>query len=525
MKKPKRSSVVVPLTMLAIASAVVIALVFPASASTYEDHGHWVDNLGRGVTAAEFSIGNDNPVCETGPFRTRASDLWVFEVTGATDAQSIPRWDASVPAWTSLNPVVTRDVTTEYDRYLPNSTTKRLYIESTPAGARLNAAHLLYRGDSTSEVLLFACADGLDISSDSPLTATYDMEYHWSVDANVTWQANHPYIFDISYVTNRHRAPSPTVRHGSVHVRGAITLRDPSITISSARVAYRHGNDQQMCAIDASSFTFDCTIDRRLLATSPTDGRLIGTGSVLVNVETNLGPVTRTFAIDWNSVSPNNVLNAEAKFRNHAAMSPRDEAPVSPFSTTSVYQETWTPGDDYCSTNRQVFDLTTSPDVDEDPEDRLVTTVVWCRPRPGYSLQYLGGPYGVPMVIASNASLRTKYPATLGGLPPLTNRDEIRDFLGSVACLDSCRALFRAQFLTAAFNALDPAFAEQVILIGDECLTVSEYLDRVESESPSLDETEATVRKSELERINGALVTTCPSVTTSSGEPVISEGG
>ena len=128
------------------------------------------------------------------------------------------------------------------------------------------------------------------------------------------------------------------------------------------------------------------------------------------------------------------------------------------------------------------------------------------------------------MLIASNESLREKYPAVLAALPPLTNRDEIRDFLGSVACLDSCRALFRAQFLTAAFNALDPAFAEQVILIGNECLTISEYLDRVESESANLDETGTTIRKSELERINGALVTTCPSVSTSSGEPVISQG-
>ena len=524
MKKPKRSSVLVPLTMLAIASAVVIALVFPASASTYEDRGHWVDNLGRGVTAAEFSIGNDNPVCETGPFRARSSDLWVFEVTGATDPQSIPRWDASVPAWTSPNPVVTRDVTAEYDRYLPSSTTKRLYIESTPAGARLNAAHLLYGGDSSSEVLLFTCADGLEISAKSPLVANYDMEYRWTVDANVTWQANHPYIFDISYVTNRHRAPTPTVRLGGVRVRGALKLRDPSITIASARITYRRGDDEQTCDVDTTTYSFDCTIDSRLLTASPLNGRLIGTGEVSVSVETGLGSLTRRFPIDWNTVEPSSVLNAEAKFRNHAAMNPKDEAQVSPFATTSIYQETWTPGYDYCSTNRQVFDLTTSPDVDSHPEDQLVTTIVWCRPRPGYSLQYLGGPFGVPMLIASNESLREKYPAVLAALPPLTNRDEIRNFLGSVACLDSCRALFRAQFLTAAFNALDPAFAEQVVLIDDECLTISKYLERLDAESAELDETAVTIRKSELERINGALIATCPSVSTAVGEPLISEG-
>jgi len=128
------------------------------------------------------------------------------------------------------------------------------------------------------------------------------------------------------------------------------------------------------------------------------------------------------------------------------------------------------------------------------------------------------------MLIASNESLREKYPAVLAALPPLTNRDEIRDFLGSVACLDSCRALFRAQFLTAAFNALDPAFAEQVVLIDDECLTISKYLERLDAESAELDETAVTIRKSELERINGALIATCPSVSTAVGEPLISEG-
>jgi hypothetical protein len=123
------------------------------------------------------------------------------------------------------------------------------------------------------------------------------------------------------------------------------------------------------------------------------------------------------------------------------------------------------------------------------------------------------------MLIANVGSLQQMYPSALAGLPALTNRDQVRDFLASISCLESCKALFRAQFLTAAFNALDPAFAQQTILIGERCLTIAQYLQEVDAESPRLDKTTTVIRKAELERINGAFVTTCPTVATSTNSP------
>ena len=91
--------------------------------------------------------------------------------------------------------------------------------------------------------------------------------------------------------------------------------------------------------------------------------------------------------------------------------------------------------------------------------------------------------------------------------------------MSSLACLKSCTPLLRAQFLTTAFNALDPAFAGQTILIGETCLTVSDFLAQIDDEFPNLNATDTVIRKADLERINGALVTTCPTVATSTNSP------
>lgn len=511
-KKSKRASILVGLTVITAIVIVASALVFPASASTVQERGHWVDNLGPGFTAAQFKGGNTNQICASSPIDDRNSDLWVFEITGATDPRSIPRWDASVPSWTSVGPVEVRDVTADYGVYLPTTATKRLYIETSPPGAQLNAAHLLYEGASNSEVLLFTCAHDLQIGLMAPLTATYDMEYGWLVEADIKWTANHPYIFDIEYFTHRTRNPVPMIRRGSLHVRGAIRFGGPITKGTSLTVEYQGGESTIPCSVDVSTLVFDCQIDDRFVAHDPDTGRPRGVGYVSVSLQADNGPSTRRFAIDWSTHPPSNILRSDAGIRNHAAMAPRDEIPVAPFATTSVYHETWTPSGDYCSENRQVFELASSPNDGTLTEDLVVATITWCRPRPGYSLQYLGGPYGYPLLVASNSSLRTRFPTVLGDLPPLVTRDDVREFLGSVACLESCRPLLRAQFLTASLNALDPDFAGQQILIDGNCTTVADYLDDIEAEAPGLDETSVVVRKAELERINGALITTCPTV-------------
>lgn len=122
-------------------------------------------------------------------------------------------------------------------------------------------------------------------------------------------------------------------------------------------------------------------------------------------------------------------------------------------------------------------------------------------------------------MLIANDDLRFSYPSALADLPPLTTREEVRTFLDSIACINSCAGLFKAQFLTAAFNALDPSFAQQSILIRGSCLTVADYLRQVDNEASRMKETDRIVRKAELERINGALVTTCPTVSTNTNNP------
>jgi hypothetical protein len=518
MKRLKKTPIII-VTALLLGAFAVSSLVFPASAVAPTPLGHWVDNLGPGVTAAEFAVGNRQPECEQPGFTGSESDLWVFEVSGATDSTSIPVWDASVPAWTSNTAIVVRDVTSEFGAYRPDTATKRLYIESSPPGARLNAAHLLYSGDSTSEILLFTCSHKLNVMLKGDLVPSYDLSYRWTIDTDVQWKAAAAYTYDISYSATRQRADRPEIQPGSVHVRGSLEFGEPNLEILSAEISYLSGNARQNCLVDSTTLNFDCSIDESLLTVDPDTGQPIDVGSITITVVTPFGPVMRTFSVDWRSVAPTNIFRTSAVIRNHAAMVAHTEVTVSKYSTINFFQETWSPGSNYCSTRYQVFDLIAEPSTTATPEDQTTTAVTWCRPRPGYSLQYFGGPYGIPMLIANVGSLQQMYPSALAGLPALTNRDQVRDFLASISCLESCKALFRAQFLTAAFNALDPAFAQQTILIGERCLTIAQYLQEVDAESPRLDKTTTVIRKAELERINGAFVTTCPTVATSTNSP------
>lgn len=519
MKRRTKTSAVAALMTLLVGVAVVSALVFPASAADVAPSGHWVDNLGGGVTAAEFGRGNNHPDCQNPRFASGESDLWVFEIRGATNASSVPVWDGSVPSWTVDGSLTVVDVTTNYGAYLTDPTTKRLYIETSPPGARLNAAHLLYAGSSTAEVLLRTCAHELDVRLKGALSATYDLSYRWTIDAAVEWRVVDAFTFDVDYVATPSRADYPLIQPGSAHVRGVLELGEPSLPVQTAEISYLAGNKRQNCFVDPKTFSFDCTVDDSLLVTDPTTGQPIGIGSISVTAITPDGTAQRTFPIDWKTISPSNIFRTSAVIRNHKAMVAHNQVQVSKYETINFYQETWKPGSNYCTTQTQTFDLISEPTTSATPDDQTTTAVTWCRPRPGYSLQYLGGPYGVPLLIANKNTLESQYPLALAGLPPLSNRDEIRGFLDSLACIESCKALFRAQFLTAAFNALDPAFAQQTILIRDTCLTIAQFLEQVNAETPRMDETTLIIRKAELERINGALVTTCPTVSTSTNSP------
>lgn len=500
--------------VLLLSTLIISSLVFPASAAVPNSSGHWIDNLGSGVTAVQLSDGNNHPDCLNPTFTTSDSDLWVFEISGASDPKSIPVWDGTVPAWTADGPVTVRDVTQQYGVYVPSPTTKRLYIETTPSGAELNAAHLLYNGRSTSEVLDHTCARGIELQMPSDLTITYDLTYHWAIDTQVEWKAVDAYTYDITYVAKRQRDEVPQLQEGSAFVRGTLGFAGPNQTATSVLIQYVAGDYVQDCSVRPEDLSFECPIDHSRVTVDPATGHPTQIGSINVSAQTEHGTVTRNFPVDWSKVQPQHIFRTDAVIRNHTAMVAHAEVEVSKNVVINFFRETWSPASNYCSSHTQIFELISQPSTSLSPENSSTTTFTWCRPRPGYSLQYLGGPYGIPMLVANVEPLRQAYPKALANLPPLTNRDEIRQFLGSLACFESCDALFNAQFLTAAFNALDPGFASQQIHVGDRCLTVGQYLQEVNDEAPSLDRAALVVRKSELERINGALVTTCPTVTT-----------
>ena len=518
MKKRTRTAATTFLMVVVVGVAIVSALVFPASAADITPSGHWIDNLGAGVTAAEFGKGNDSPDCQSPRFRNGNVDLWVFEVRGASNPASKPVWDGAVPAWTTGGDLTVVDVTAEYGGYLPDTTTKRLYLETSPPGARLNAARLMYTGTSDSEVLARTCAHVLDIRLKGELSSSYDLSFRWTIDVDVSWTATEAYAFDIAYSATRNRASVPAIQPGSVRVTGSLQLGDPDLPVESIEVGYIVRDHRQDCPVDPLTFWFSCAIDESLLTIDPSTGRPVDVGFISTTALTPAGTATGRFPVDWRTVPPSHVFRTSAMIRNHQAMVSHKEVQVAKYTATNFFQETWRPGSNYCSTQTQTFELITAPPTTTTDEDRTTSTLTWCRPRPGYSLQYLGGPYGIPMLIA-NDDLRFSYPSALADLPPLTTREEVRTFLDSIACINSCAGLFKAQFLTAAFNALDPSFAQQSILIRGSCLTVADYLRQVDNEASRMKETDRIVRKAELERINGALVTTCPTVSTNTNNP------
>ena len=517
MKKRLKTPAVVALGTLVLGALLLGALVFPASAAERSSTGHWIDNVGAGTTAIQFSNGNTDPDCSTPAFLAGDYDLWVFEIDDPNNSNENMQWDDSVPVWDSPTPVVTHDVSTNFIGLPPNGSKKRLYIASTPPGARLEAAHLLYNGKPTSEILHHTCARFVDVALQGQLDIAYDIAYRWNVTTDVTWKAVDPYDFDLAYTATRRRRSDPIVEPGSAHVRGSLVVAEPGFDIETTRVEYTTDSQIIDCGLSGAGLIFDCSVDSSLFTIDPTTKRPKHSGRVIVTVITDDGPVIRDFVVDWGAFPPRRVFGTTAAFQPRASLLTYSEDLQSRDEFTALFGERWSLGSDHCETRNHEFELDVEPRPSDGHVDATSATVTWCRPRPGYSLQYLGGPYGLPLATATADRLRSQFPSALAGLPRLSNREQVRQFLADLFCDDTCLSLFEAQFFTAALNALDPAFADQTIMIRDQCISIRAYLREVDGEARYLDRTQRVIRKSELERINGALVTTCPSIRTSNG--------
>ena len=74
MKRSKMTPMIV-VGVLLLSTFIISSLVFPASAAVPTPAGHWIDNLGSGITAVQLSNGNNHPDCLNPTFTTSDSDL------------------------------------------------------------------------------------------------------------------------------------------------------------------------------------------------------------------------------------------------------------------------------------------------------------------------------------------------------------------------------------------------------------------------------------------------------------------
>ena len=353
-------------------------------------------------------------------------------------------------------------------------------------------------------------AEAIRLSDD--LRIDYDLSYEWTIDTSVDWQAVDVHEFDVIHTARITREPVPDVVPNSSWIRGTIAIDDPQLRTWNLAVNYRSEFAESPCIVNPLILEFVCQVDTRTLQTDPKSGRPTERATVIVTT----GDSKATFSVDWQTVEPSHVYREDGWISNHSSMAPDGGERISLFSSRNRYREQWDPVPGPCESHEQIFELNFAVNSSALPRESASSTLTWCRPRPGYTVQYLGGPFGTPLVVASIQQLRRNYPNLLGPLPPLTSREEVRTLLGSLFCRDSCRLLLQANFMAAAINALDPLFAEQTFVIGTSCVSVTNYLQELDRESPVLTNDAITINKSILDRINSALLTTCPRVTTTS---------
>ena len=349
------------------------------------------------------------------------------------------------------------------------------------------------------------------------LRISYDLAWDWTIDTSVDWWAIDAHEFDVLHTAHITREPTPKVVPNSAWIRGTVGIDVESPLLWTLMVRYTSESATTDCIVNPLTLDFVCPIDVRSLRTDEATGYPDERGAIIATIEAADGRLESKFIIDWRTSKPANVYRADGRIRNHSSLNPATSQQTSLYSSSSRYGERWEPGPEACTSHVQIFELESSKDSSALPRELARSTLTWCRPRPGYTVQYLGGPYGTPLVVASIDRLRRAYPNVLGDLPPLTTRAEVRDFLGSLFCNDSCRRLLQANFLAAAINALDPEFDAQRIPTGSSCESVGDYLHQVDRDFPDITGEAIVIRKAVIERVNAALLTTCPTVSTDSG--------
>ena len=504
-------------TALAVTAAVTMAASL-ALAGTSAQAGtpvgdHWVDNLGSGTTASQFN-GNTSSDCTSETFLAADYDLWHFVVNGASDASTILTWNADNSVWSNPEDVDVVDVTSDYGDYTSGDGTKHLWIATTPTGATLNAAYLDYAGTAGRENLSHACGraavePGIRIDP----TITYDTTWEWDVNKDVVWMTDPQGGYTLSYAVYANRSDAQVLVPDSLHITGGVIPTPSDLDITGLTVTFTQGTYVQDCAVVLATLHYDCTLDVERVSTDPDTGWPTGTGTLSAVATYAGGTLTDSLEVDFVTTSPDHVYGATATINDDNA-TPSDM--TDDRSTTEDeldYTVTWNPTGTECveRTNTAVLAIDDPAPGTTDPSDSV--TVRWCPPMPGRTIGYWGNKMGAPMVLANIGSIRTAYPNVSALIPSLTTAASVRNFLRDANCSGDCSSMFAAQFLAVAMNALDGDFADQGVMVGDSCMTVSEILEMVDDGATGADKYWYSSVKSLLDDINNSRQTSCLTVT------------
>jgi len=509
--KKKRLLVRGALAVLAVAA--VVAAVTGSTGSAAPVGDHYIDNLGSGVTAEGFSGGNTNSDCSTSIFLEGDYDLWHFVVNQTEGAGNLS-WNSGLSAWSSPSSVNVTDVTTQYGSYQPGAGIRHLWIATTPSGATLNTAYLDYTGTAGNEVLSHTCANSLITvtSIDTDPEVAYDMTWDWAVDKRLEWGVDPLGGYDLDYEIEANRSAHPRTLPGSLHVTGTVSVDPPTTVVTDLDVTFTQGAYSRSCTSVLATLAYDCEIDVAQVLIDAATGRPTGTATVSAVVTYAGGTMTDSAGIDFDDFDPDRIYAATATIVDDYA-TPGDV--TDDMSTTNdylSYDVDWYPAGGECveRTNIALLAIDDKPTGMVDPTDSV--TIRWCPPLPGRTIGYWGNKMGAPEVREYLSSLKTAYPAALGGVGPFAGDAQVRAFFRDANCSGDCRSMFQAQFLATAMNALDDDFAEQGVMLMGDCWSVMDLLDEANDGVATADKSWYSDWKSLFDDINNSRQTTCLAV-------------
>ncbi len=509
----KKKRLLVRSALAVMAVAAVIAAVTGSTSSASPVGDHYVDNLGTGVTAEGFSNENSDSDCSTTTFLDGNYDLWHFVVNQVDGAGNLS-WNSAVSVWSVPSNVNVTDVTAQYGSYQPGSSTRHLWIATTPPGATLVTAYLNYTGTAGAENLSHTCARSVaeEPSIEVDPEAAYDMTWDWAIDKSADYDVDPMGGYNVYYGIDAMRSDVRRVLPGTLHVNGYVLVDPPTTVLTSLDVSFVQGTYTQACAVDLAELSYDCTLDVTRIQIDTTTGRPTGTATISATAEYSGGTLTDSTGLDFDDFSPGHVYAATASIFDDYATPSDNSDDLSTTEDYLSYDIDWYPMGEECveRTNTARSAINDKPTGMVDPTDEV--TIRWCPPLSGRTMGYWGNKKGAPVVRSNIAYLKLSYTDALAGVPTFTTDAQVRDFFRDANCSGTCRSMFQAQFLATAMNSLDGDFADQGVMVMGECMSVADLLDDADAAADMGDKSWYSEWKSVFDDINNSEQTSCLSI-------------